>query len=243
MLSSISGGTDICSAFVGGCPMVPVVAGEISCRYLGTAVAAFDETGHPVVGEQGELVITKPMPSMPVGFWGDDDGSKYRAAYFESYPGVWRHGDWITLQENGSCVITGRSDATLNRGGVRIGTSEIYRVVEAVEGIDDSLIVHLEDAEGGGAGALVLFVTVGQGLQLADLVDPIKRALRGNLSPRHVPDEIHVLPSIPTTLSGKKLELPVKRILRGADPDSVASRGALKNPESLDAVAKVARSR
>ncbi|MEP7203005.1 MAG: acetoacetate--CoA ligase [Ilumatobacteraceae bacterium] len=243
MLSSISGGTDICSAFVGGCPMVPVAAGEISCRYLGAAVAAFDDTGRSVVGKQGELVITNPMPSMPVGFWGDVDGSKYRAAYFESYPGVWRHGDWITLQANGSCVITGRSDATLNRGGVRIGTSEIYRVVEAVDGIDDSLIVHLEDADGGGAGELVLFVAVADGLQIDDVIDPIKRALRTNLSPRHVPDEIHALPSIPTTLSGKKLELPVKKILRGADPDAVASRGALKNPESLDAVAAIAQSR
>jgi acetoacetyl-CoA synthetase len=243
MLSSISGGTDICSAFVGGCPMVPVVAGEISCRYLGAAVEAFDETGRSVVGEQGELVITKPMPSMPIGFWGDDDGSRYRSAYFESYPGVWRHGDWITLDEHGSCVITGRSDATLNRGGVRIGTSEIYRVVEAVDGVTDSLIVHLEDTEGGGAGALVLFVAVVGGVDVDSLIDPIKRALRADLSPRHVPDEIHALPSIPTTLSGKKLELPVKKILRGADPDSVASRGALKNPESLDAVAEIARHR
>jgi acetoacetyl-CoA synthetase len=243
MLSSISGGTDICSAFVGGCPMVPVVAGEISCRYLGAAVEAFDEAGHSVVGQQGELVITKPMPSMPIGFWGDTDGSRYRAAYFDSYPGVWRHGDWITLDDLGSCVITGRSDATLNRGGVRIGTSEIYRVVEAVDGVGDSLIVHLEDAEGGGAGVLVLFVALSDGAQFEALIDPIKRALRSNLSPRHVPDEIYPLSSIPTTLSGKKLELPVKKILRGADPDTVASRGALKNPESLDAVAAIARNR
>jgi acetoacetyl-CoA synthetase len=243
MLSSISGGTDICSAFVGGCPMVPVVAGEISCRYLGVAVEAFDETGRSVVGEQGELVVTQPMPSMPTGFWGDADGSRFRAAYFDTYPGVWRHGDWITLHENGSCVITGRSDATLNRGGVRIGTSEIYRVVEAIDGVNDSLIVHLEDTAGGGAGALVLFVTLADRARLDDLIDPIKQALRRNLSPRHVPDEIHALASVPTTLSGKKLELPVKKILCGADPDSVASRGALKNPESLDAVAAIARIR
>ncbi len=242
MLSSISGGTDICSAFVGGCPMVPVVAGEISCRYLGAAVEAFDETGHSVVGEQGELVITKPMPSMPIGFWGDADGSRYRAAYFESYPGVWRHGDWITLDDHGSSVITGRSDATLNRGGVRIGTSEIYRVVEAVDGVDDSLIVHLEDAEGGGAGVLVLFVALSDDAP-DDVIGSIKQALRSNLSPRHVPDEIYTVPSIPTTLSGKKLELPVKKILRGAHPDAVASRGALKNPESLDAITKIAKSR
>ncbi|MEO8266627.1 MAG: acetoacetate--CoA ligase [Ilumatobacteraceae bacterium] len=243
MLSSISGGTDICSAFVGGCPMVPVIAGEISCRYLGAAVEAFDETGRSVIGEQGELVITKPMPSMPIGFWGDADGSRYRAAYFESYPGMWRHGDWITLDDHGSCVITGRSDATLNRGGVRIGTSEIYRVVESIDGVSDSLIVHLEDSEGGGAGALVLFVAVADGVHVDSVTALIKQALRADLSPRHVPDEIHALPSIPTTLSGKKLELPVKKILRGADPDSVASRGALKNPESLDAVAEVARNR
>ena len=243
MLSSISGGTDICSAFVGGCPMVPVIAGEISCRYLGAAVEAFDETGRSVVGEQGELVIIKPMPSMPIGFWGDANGSRYRSAYFDAYPGVWRHGDWITLDEHGSCVITGRSDATLNRGGVRIGTSEIYRVVEAIDGVSDSLIVHLEDTEGGGAGALVLFIAVADGVQVDSVTAPIKRALRADLSPRHVPDEIHALPSIPTTLSGKKLELPVKKILSGADPDSVASRGALKNPESLDAVAEVARHR
>jgi acetoacetyl-CoA synthetase len=242
MLSSISGGTDVCSAFVGGCPMVPVVAGEISCRYLGAAVEAFDDRGDSVVGRQGELVITKPMPSMPVAFWGDDDGSRLRAAYFDTYPGVWRHGDWITLDDKGSCVITGRSDATLNRGGVRIGTSEIYRVVETIAGVNDSLIVHLEDM-GGGGGVLVLFVVLDDGVQIDDLIGPIKKALRSSLSPRHVPDEIHALPSIPTTLSGKKLELPVKKILGGADPDSVASRGALKNPESLDAVADVARTR
>jgi acetoacetyl-CoA synthetase len=239
MLSSISGGTDVCSAFVGGCPMVPVVAGEISCRLLGVAVEAFDDAGHSVIGRQGELVVTKPMPSMPVGFWGDVDGSRLRSAYFDTFPGVWRHGDWITLDEKGSCVITGRSDATLNRGGVRIGTSEIYRVVETIDGVGDSLIVHLEDM-GGGGGALVLFVVPEAGVSVDDLIDPIKQALRSSLSPRHVPDEIHALPSIPTTLSGKKLELPVKKILRGADPDSVASRGALKNPESLDAVAEVA---
>ena len=244
MLSSISGGTDICSAFVGGCPMVPVVAGEISCRYLGAAVEAFDETGRSVVGEQGELVVTKPMPSMPIGFWGDDDGSRYRAAYFDSYPGVWRHGDWITLDEKGSCIITGRSDATLNRGGVRIGTSEIYRVVEAVDGVERQ---PDRAPRGHRRRRLGIARAVRRARRRArsstNLIDPIKRALRSNLSPRHVPDEIYPLPSIPTTLSGKKLELPVKKILRGADPDSVASRGALKNPESLDAVAAVARSR
>ena len=204
MLSSISGGTDICSAFVGGCPMVPVVAGEISCRYLGVAVEAFDDTGRSVVGEQGELVVTKPMPSMPIGFWGDADGSRLRAAYFDTYPGVWRHGDWITIDEHGSCVITGRSDATLNRGGVRIGTSEIYRVVEAIDGVTDSLIVHLEDSEGGGPGSLILFVVLADGVQLDDLIDSIKQSLRTNLSPRHAPDEIHRAAVDPHHLVGQE---------------------------------------
>ncbi len=249
MLSSISGGTDVCSAFVGGCPIVPVWAGEISCRYLGAAVAAFDEGGHPCTGVQGELVITAPMPSMPVGFWGDDDGSRYRGAYFGEFPGVWRHGDWITITDRGTCVITGRSDATLNRGGVRLGTSEIYRVVEAVDGVADSLVVHLEDS-GGSAGRLLLFVVPDgvsadePGVVLAPGVeDAIRTALRNNLSPRHVPDEIHPVRAVPTTLSGKKLEVPVKRILLGADPADVASRGALKDATALDAVVNIASAR
>jgi acetoacetyl-CoA synthetase len=237
MLSSISGGTDVCSAFVGGCPAVPVWEGEISCRYLGADVVAFDESGAACQpGEQGELVIRQPMPSMPVGLWNDDDGSRYRAAYFERFPGVWCHGDWVTFTDRGSCVISGRSDATLNRGGVRVGTAEIYRVVESIDGIDDSLVVHLD----GDSDVLVLFVVAA----LTDsLAVTIRSALRAALSPRHVPDEIHSLTSIPTTLSGKKLELPVKKILLGADPDAVASRDALKIPASLDAIAAIARSR
>ena len=239
MLSSISGGTDICSAFVGGCPAVPVWEGEISCRYLGAAVASFNEQGHPnEVGEQGELVITQPMPSMPVGFWGDDDGSKYRLSYFEAFPGVWRHGDWITFTDHGSCVISGRSDATLNRGGVRIGTAEIYRVVEGLPGIDDSLIVHLEDSNGG-TGQLVLFVVMAGHID-DQVTTSIRAALRQQLSPRHVPDEIYQLSSIPTTLSGKKLELPVKKMLTGSAPDDVASRGALRRPEAIDEVVAIA---
>jgi acetoacetyl-CoA synthetase len=237
LLSSISGGTDVCTAFVGGCPLVPVRAGEISCRYLGARVEAYDEAGRPVVGEQGELVITAPMPSMPVGFWGDDDGSRYRAAYFEDRPGVWTHGDWITVYADGACVITGRSDATLNRGGVRMGTAELYSVVEALPEVADSLVVHLEDREGG-PGRLVLFVTPAGGVPLDDaLRDRIRAALRTELSPRHVPDEIHEVPGVPRTLSGKKLEIPVKRILGGADPDRAASRGSLANPDVLDAYA------
>jgi acetoacetyl-CoA synthetase len=243
LLSSMSGGTDVCSGFVGACPVVPVWAGEISCRYLGAAVEAFDEDGCSVVDQQGELVITAPMPSMPVGFWDDADGARYRDAYFDTYPGVWRHGDWITITERGSCIITGRSDATLNRGGVRLGTSEIYRVVESIDRVGDSLIVHLEDGDGG-PGRLVLFVAPGAGGSIDDATTAaIRAALRGELSPRHVPDEIHAVAAIPTTLSGKKLEVPVKRILNGAEPDRVASRGALRDPTALDEVVAIAARR
>jgi acetoacetyl-CoA synthetase len=244
LLSPISGGTDVCSAFVGGSPMTPVWEGEIPCSFLGAAVRAFDEAGNSVVGEQGELVLTQPMPSMPVGFWGDDDGSRYRAAYFEHYPGVWRHGDWITITERGSCLITGRSDATLNRGGVRVGTAEIYRVTEAVEGVADSLVVHLESPDADDPGTLVLFVVLDPGIELDDEVRTrLRLELRTGLSPRHVPDEIFRVDAIPTTLSGKKLELPVKKILLGGDPDQVASRGALKDPSALDAIVGIAARR
>ncbi len=196
-----------------------------------------------MIGEQGELVVTEPMPSMPVGFWNDPDGSRLRAAYFDTYPGVWRHGDWITITDRGSCVITGRSDTTLNRGGVRIGTSEIYRVVEDVPGVTDSLVVHLEDPEGG-SGSLVLFVVADEPAGAGDdLATRIRAALRSRLSPRHAPDEIHRVPAIPTTLSGKKLELPVKRILLGRDPDEVAARGALRDATALDAIAEIAEER
>jgi acetoacetyl-CoA synthetase len=234
LLSSVSGGTDVCTAFVGGCPLVPVRAGEIGCRYLGASVEAY-VGGRPAVGEQGELVITRPMPSMPVAFWGDRDGARYKAAYFEDHPGVWTHGDWITVFEDGACVITGRSDATLNRGGVRMGTAELYSVVEALSEVVDSLVVHLEDAHGG-PGRVVLFVAPAAGIELDDeLRARIAKVLRVELSPRHVPDEIHAVPGVPRTLSGKKLELPVKRILQGVDPERAASRGSLANPDVLDA--------
>ncbi|HJU51082.1 MAG TPA: acetoacetate--CoA ligase [Acidimicrobiia bacterium] len=226
---STSGGTDVCTAFVGGSALVPVWEGEISCRYLGMAVEAFDEEGKSVVGETGELVITKPMPSMPVGFWNDDDGSAYRAAYFDTYPSVWRHGDWIEITERGSCIITGRSDATLNRGGVRMGTSEFYSVVEAIPGVIDSLVVHLDDGSAG--GSLVLLVVAEEGRE--ELGPLIEKTLREQLSPRHVPDRIHFVGSIPRTVSGKKMELPVKKILQGEPVDQVANPGAMANPESL----------
>jgi acetoacetyl-CoA synthetase len=238
-LTSVSGGTDVCTAFVGGSPLVPVVAGEISCRYLGAAAEAFDETGQPVVGRQGELVVTRPMPSMPVGFWGDADGSRYREAYFTRFPGVWCHGDWVTFTDRGSCVITGRSDATLNRGGVRLGTSELYAVVEAIPGVADSLAVHLEDPAGG-PGRLLLFVRLSEGQSLDEqLLARISGDLRSQLSPRHVPDAVHAVPAIPRTHSGKKLEVPVKRILLGAPAAQVASPGALADPSSLDAFVRL----
>ena len=234
VLASISGGTDVCTAFVGGAPLVPVRSGEISCRYLGAKVEAFDETGEPVIGQEGELVISAPLPSMPVGFWGDVDGSRYRAAYFEGFPGVWTHGDWITIYEDGACVITGRSDATLNRGGVRMGTAELYSVVEAQPEVADSLVIHLEDPEGG-PGRLLLFVALADGAELDDdLRRRLATSLRSELSPRHVPDEVHAVPGIPRTLSGKKLEIPVKRILTGTPPAEAASRGSLANPTTLD---------
>jgi acetoacetyl-CoA synthetase len=238
-LKSVSGGTDVCTAFVGGSPLVPVVEGEISCRYLGVAAAAFDEAGRPVVGEEGELVITEPMPSMPVRFWNDPDGARLRAAYFERFPGVWCHGDWITFTERGSCIISGRSDATLNRAGVRLGTAEFYTVVEAVPGVRDSLVVHLDEGD-----RLLLFVVLDEDRSLdEELRSAITSALRARLSPRHVPDELYAVPAVPRTHSGKKLEVPVKRILGGRPAAEVASPGSLADPAALDAFVAIARDR
>ncbi|WP_422738386.1 acetoacetate--CoA ligase [Micromonospora sp. WMMD729] len=242
-LQSLSGGTDVCTGFVGGVPLLPVYAGEIACRALGAKVEARSADGTPVIGELGELVITEPMPSMPVGFWNDPDGVRYAEAYFSVYPGVWRHGDWITINARGGCVITGRSDATLNRGGVRLGTAEFYSVVEGLDEVVDSVVVHLEDDEGG-AGELLLFVVLTDGLSLDDaLRAKISRELRTALSPRHVPDEIHQVRAVPRTLSAKKLEVPVKKILTGIPVDRAAAKGALANPESLTAFATFAQSR
>ncbi|MFC8846199.1 MULTISPECIES: acetoacetate--CoA ligase [unclassified Micromonospora] len=242
-LQSLSGGTDVCTGFVGGVPLLPVHAGEITCRALGARVEARSADGSPVLGELGELVITAPMPSMPVGFWNDPDGARYREAYFELYPGVWRHGDWITINERGGCVITGRSDATLNRGGVRLGTAEFYSVVEGLDEVVDSVVVHLEDDEGG-AGELLLFVVLAEGLELDDdLRRKVCRELRTALSPRHVPDEIHQVRAVPRTLSAKKLEVPVKKILTGTPVDDAAAKGALANPDSLTAFAAFAQRR
>ncbi|MCX6396284.1 MAG: acetoacetate--CoA ligase [Propionibacteriales bacterium] len=239
-LGSLSGGTDVCSGFVGSAPTVPVYAGEIACRCLGAAVAAYDESGQPLVGTLGELVIEQPMPSMPLGFWGDGDGSRYAAAYFEDFPGVWRHGDWITITERGTCTITGRSDATLNRGGVRLGTSEFYTVVEALPEVVDSLVVHLEDSDGG-AGTLVLLVRLAAGHDLDDdLSSRIARALRTSLSPRHVPDLLHQVQLLPRTLSGKRIEVPAKKILQGTPVEAAVARGALTDPDGLDELVALA---
>ncbi|HZT07744.1 MAG TPA: acetoacetate--CoA ligase [Chloroflexota bacterium] len=232
LLASASGGTDVCTAFVLGCPLLPVRAGELQCRGLGAAVAAFNAAGQPVVDEVGELVLTEPIPSMPVRFWNDPDGARYRESYFDVFPGVWRHGDWIRITREGGCVIYGRSDSTLNRAGVRMGTSEFYRVVEEVPEVVDSLVV--DTSQLGVEGELLLFVVLREGAVLDDaLRQRINTAVARELSPRHVPDEVHAVDQIPRTLNGKKLEVPVKRILAGAPAEHVASPDAMANPESL----------
>ena len=241
LLNVGSGGTDVCTGIVQGNPLLPVWAGEISGPSLGVAAAAFDEDGRPVVGELGELVITQPMPSMPVGFWGDPDGTRYRQTYFDTYPGIWRHGDWVRFSEEGSCVVAGRSDATLNRGGVRLGTAEFYQVIEELPKVADSLVVHLEDPSGG-VGELLLFVALRKGASLDDALRArIACELRTALSPRHVPDRIVEVQVVPRNRTGKKLELPVKRILRGAAVEDVASRDTLADPTALDAFVDLAR--
>jgi acetoacetyl-CoA synthetase len=243
LLINGSGGTDVCTALVSGSPLQPVYEGEISGPCLGVDVQALDEHGQPVIGQPGEMVIAQPMPSMPIGFWSDPDDARYRASYFEDIPGFWRQGDWITFTERGSCIITGRSDATLNRAGVRLGTGEMYSVVEERLDIADSLVVHLEDADGG-PGELLLFVTPAPGHMIdADAEQAIRASLRTELSPRHVPDQIVYVPAIPRTLTGKKLEAPVKKILRGAAPDAVASRDALVDPSALEAFVDYAKTR
>jgi acetoacetyl-CoA synthetase len=232
LLGSVSGGTDLCTGLVGPCPLLPVRAGVISGRCLGAQVEAYDDDGKPVIGKVGELVITKPMPSMPVGFWNDPGGVRYRESYFSTYPGIWQHGDWIELLPDGGCVIYGRSDATLNRGGVRMGTSEFYRVVEAFPEVADSLVV--DTGRLGAEGRLILYVVPAEGNELGeDLAARLRAALRAELSPRHVPDEIHQVPAIPRTLNGKKLEVPVRKIMLGTDPERAADPNALADPQVL----------
>jgi len=240
LLGSVSGGSDVCTAFLLSCPLLPVHAGEIQCRGLGAKIEAFDEAGRSVIGEVGELVLSAPFPAMPIYFWGDRDGARFTDSYFSVYPGIWRHGDWIKITPTGAAVIYGRSDSTLNRGGVRMGTSEFYRVVEQIPEIADSLVVDtgsLSDA----TGTLYLFVVLapGAGLDHA-LRRRIAAQVRSELSPRHVPDQIVSVPAVPRTLNGKKLEIPVKRLLLGAPPESVASRDTLANPAALDQFAALA---
>ena len=234
-LGSLSGGTDVCTGFVGPNPLQPVRRGRIQCRSLGAKVEAFDEDGHPVTGQVGELVITEPLPSMPLFFWNDESGERYRDSYFDHWPGVWRHGDWIELDEDGSSVIYGRSDSTLNRGGVRMGTSEFYRAAAELSEVEDCVIVDTGSLER--EGKLWLFVVLEEGVALdAALADRIRRHLRARLSPRHGPDEIRAIPEVPTTLSGKKLEVPIKRILAGEPVETAVNVGTLKNPESIAAL-------
>ena len=228
-LFSMSGGTDLCTAFVGACPLLPVYSGELQARCLGAAVESWSEDGRPLVNEVGELVITEPMPSMPIYFWGDADGSRYRSSYFEMFPGIWRHGDWIKVTDRGTAVIYGRSDSTINRGGIRMGTSEIYSAVEGVDDVLDSLVVDVDDE-------MILFVVVRDALT-DEVVAEIRRRVREYCSPRHVPDRIVQIPEVPRTLSNKKLEVPVKKILLGASPESAASRDSLANPGALDWIA------
>ncbi|HEV7346796.1 acetoacetate--CoA ligase [Telluribacter sp.] len=238
-LISLSGGTDVCSAFVGGCPIMPVYAGEIQCRMLGCRLEAYNDEGQPVFNQLGEMVITQPMPSMPIYFWNDQGNERYRSSYFEMYPGVWRHGDWIKITSRGSVIIYGRSDATLNRGGVRIGTAEVYSAVEGIPEIKDSLIIYLEREDG--SGYMPLFVVPAPGVTLTDeLRGRINHELRTQFSPRHVPDAILEIPEVPYTISGKKLEAPVKKILLGHDPARVVSRDTMRNPEVLDVFVEMA---
>jgi acetoacetyl-CoA synthetase len=223
----------VCTAFVGACPVLPVYEGELQARALGADVQAWDPDGRPLDDEVGELVITQPLPSMPVGFWADTGGNRYRESYFDVYPGVWRHGDWIRITPRGGAVIYGRSDSTINRQGVRMGTSEIYRAVNALPQVDDSLVVDVPRGEG--ESWMPLFVVPAEGAELDDaLRAEIRRRIREECSPRHVPNEIFAIDEVPRTLNGKVLEVPVKRILTGTPVERAASLGSLANPESLD---------
>ena len=238
---SVSGGTDLCTAFLEAAPTVPVWMGELSCAALGASVAAYDPAGAEVVDEVGELVLTKPMPSMPVSFWNDPGGSRLRAAYFDHYPGVWRHGDWVRRTPRGSYVIYGRSDSTLNRGGVRMGTADFYAVVEGHEQVIDSLVIDTTELGAASDGELLCFLVLAPGARPVAVEQQLRQALRAELSPRHVPDRFVVVREIPRTLNGKKCEVPVKRILAGVEPDQAVSRDALQNPESLATFIEMAR--
>jgi acetoacetyl-CoA synthetase len=238
-IDSICGGTDVCTAFFGGSELLPVQLGEISCRWLGVSARSFSADGAEIHDEVGEFVVTAPMPSMPVGLWNDPDGARYRAAYFELFPGVWRQGDWITIASTGAVTVSGRSDATLNRDGVRLGSAEIYGAVERLPQIADSLVVGLELSDGG--YYMPLFVVTDEAQDAEMLSGAVKRAIRDELSPRHVPDEVIAVPAIPRTLTGKKLEVPVKRILQGTAPERAAAAGSIDHPDALAWFAEFAR--
>ena len=231
-LFSTSGGTDLCTAFVGGCPLLPVRAGELQCRALGAKVEAFDEQGRSVVDEVGELVITEPMPSMPLYLWGDEGGERLHESYFDTYPGVWRHGDWIRITPQGGAVIYGRSDATINRGGIRMGTAEIYTAVNAIDGVRESLVVDVQTSES--RAVMPLFVVLAEGARLDERLErEIRRRIREECSPRHVPDFVRAIDEVPRTLNGKTLEVPVKKILMGTPMAEAANPDSLANPEAL----------
>ncbi|MEW1739722.1 acetoacetate--CoA ligase [Nocardia beijingensis] len=232
-VSSISGGTDVVSAFIGGVRTVPVWPGELSAPFLGVALDAYDPEGRPVRGEVGELVVTAPMPSMPVSFWRDEDGKRYHDAYFDMFPGVWRHGDWITITDHHSVIVHGRSDSTLNRHGIRMGSADIYQSVERLPEIAEALVIGAEQPDGG--YWMPLFVTLAPGAELTDeLKARVTSTIRTEVSPRHVPDEIILAPGIPHTRTGKKLEVPIKKLFQGADPSRVVERSAVDNPDLLD---------
>jgi acetoacetyl-CoA synthetase len=239
LLGSVSGGTDVCTAFVISCPLLPVYTGELQCNALGAKVEAFDAGGRSLIGEVGELVVTAPMPSMPLYFVGDQDGKRLRESYFSEFPGVWRHGDWIKITERGTSVIYGRSDSTLNRGGVRMGTSEFYRVVESLPEVSDSVVVDTGSIDQD--GKLWLFVVPADGVLLDETVRAkIKKVLRTEVSPRHVPDEILAIKEVPRTLNGKKLEVPIKRILMGTPFERAVNPGTLANPKAIEEVLEAA---
>lgn len=231
-LESLSGGTDLCTAFVGGARTLPIYAGEIQGASLGAKVQAFNEAGEAVIDEVGELVIVEPMPSMPLYFWNDPDNERYQASYFEMFPGIWRHGDWIKINRRGGCVIYGRSDSTINRQGIRMGTSEIYQAVESFDEVVDSLVIDLEAL--GQASYMPMFVVLREGETLGDdLKQRINAKIRQDISPRHVPNEIFAIEQVPYTLSGKKMEVPIRKILLGQPVEQAAKRGAMRNPESI----------
>jgi acetoacetyl-CoA synthetase len=232
-VASISGGTDVVTAFCGGAPNVPVWAGEISAAYLGVAMDAFDEAGRSVRDEVGELVVTKPMPSMPVMFWNDPDGSRYREAYFDVFPGVWRHGDWVTITSRGTVEMHGRSDATLNRNGIRMGSADIYEAVEQLPEVVESMVIGIDEPDGG--YWMPLFVTLADGVSLdEDLRARIRSAVREHASPRHVPGDVIEAPGIPHTRTGKKLEVPVKRLLTGSVTGAAFDAGSVDDPGLID---------